>query len=85
MAGSRVNVLRAAARVSSFCLRNCSSTSFRDGVLQDDDEVAVLHGPEELGYPPLTEAMVNIRATLREAARRLSTVAAGAVAEVRRG
>jgi hypothetical protein len=29
----------------------------------------VLHGPEELGYPPLTEAMVNIRATLDEAAR----------------
>jgi hypothetical protein len=37
---------------------------FRDSVLQDDDEVAVLHGPAELGYPPLTEAMVNIRATL---------------------
>ena len=36
---------------------------FRDGVLEDDDEVAVLHGPEELGYPPVTEAMVNIRAT----------------------
>ena len=29
---------------------------FRDGVLEDDDEVAVLHGPDELGYPPLTEA-----------------------------
>ena len=42
---------------------------FRDGVLQDDDEVSVLHGPEELGYPPVTEAMVNIRATLAEAAR----------------
>jgi hypothetical protein len=42
---------------------------FRDGVLQDDHEVAVLHGPEELGYPPLTEAMVNIRATLAEAVR----------------
>jgi len=42
---------------------------FRDGVLQDDDEVAVLHGPEELGYPPLTEAMVNIRATLAAATR----------------
>jgi hypothetical protein len=41
---------------------------FRDGVLADDDEVAVLHGPEELGYPALTDAMVNIRATL-EAAR----------------
>jgi hypothetical protein len=38
--------------------------AYRDGMLEDDDEVAVLHGPEELGYPPLTEAMVNIRATL---------------------
>src|SRR6266446_11006066 len=43
--------------------------AFRDGILEDDDEVAVLHGPEELGYPPLTEAMVNIRATLAEAVR----------------
>jgi hypothetical protein len=42
---------------------------FRDGVLEDDDEVAVLHGPEELGYPPITEAMVNIRATLDSAIR----------------
>ena len=42
---------------------------FRDGILQDDDEVAVLHGPEELGYPPITEAMVNIRATLAAATR----------------
>jgi hypothetical protein len=43
--------------------------AFRDGALEDDDEVAVLHGPEELGYPPLTEAMVNIRATFAEAVR----------------
>jgi hypothetical protein len=43
--------------------------AYRNGALQDDDEVAVLHGPEELGYPPLTEAMVNIRATLDAAAR----------------
>jgi hypothetical protein len=40
---------------------------FRTGALPDDDEVAVLHGPEELGYPQLTEAMVNIRATLDRA------------------
>ncbi len=40
---------------------------FRDGVLEDDDEVAVLHGPAELGYPAVTEAMVNIRATLAAA------------------
>jgi hypothetical protein len=41
--------------------------AYRDGILTDDDEVAVLHGPEELGYPALTEAMVNIRATLDKA------------------
>jgi hypothetical protein len=43
--------------------------AFRDGILEDDDEVAVLHGPKELGYPPLTEAMVDIRATLAAAVR----------------
>jgi len=41
--------------------------AYRDGILSDDDEVAVLHGPEELGYPAVTEAMVNIRATLDRA------------------
>jgi len=42
-------------------------TAYRDGILTDDDEVAVMHGPEELGYPAVTEAMVNIRATLEQA------------------
>jgi len=41
--------------------------AYRDGILTDDDEVAVLHGPEELGYPAVTEAIVNIRATLDNA------------------
>jgi hypothetical protein len=54
---------------------------FRDGVLEDDDEVAVLHGPEELGYPALTEAMVNIRATLAAAAVR-KIISAGFAAEL---
>jgi len=40
---------------------------FRDGRLEDDDEVAVTHGPAELGYTPLSEAMVNIRRTLSDA------------------
>jgi len=40
---------------------------YRDGSLTDDDEVAVLHGPEELDYPVVTEAMVNVRATLDQA------------------
>ena len=41
---------------------------FRDGELEDDDEIAVLHAPAELGYVPVTEAMVNVRATLSRAA-----------------
>ena len=40
---------------------------FRSGELQDDDEVALLHAPEDLGYRPLSEAMVDIRATLAAA------------------
>ncbi|MEZ5925558.1 MAG: TfuA-like protein [Hyphomicrobiaceae bacterium] len=38
--------------------------AYRDGQIDADDEVAVLMGPAELGYPALTEPMVNIRATL---------------------
>jgi hypothetical protein len=38
--------------------------AYRDGVIDDDDEVAVLHGPPESGYRSMTEAMVNIRATV---------------------
>jgi hypothetical protein len=37
------------------------------GPFEDDDEVAVIHGPPETGYVALSEAMVNIRATLAEA------------------
>lgn len=40
---------------------------YRSGDIEDDDEVAVLHGPEELGFPALTEAMINIRLTLERA------------------
>jgi hypothetical protein len=40
---------------------------YHDGRLTDDDEVAVMHGPEELGYVPVTEAMVNVRATIDRA------------------
>ncbi|HET8727828.1 MAG TPA: TfuA-like protein, partial [Alphaproteobacteria bacterium] len=41
---------------------------FLSGELEDDDEVAVVHGPAELGYKPLSEALVDIRATLCRAA-----------------
>ena len=71
-----IGALRA-AELDAFGMRGIGRIyeDFRDGVLEDDDEVAVLHGPEELGYPPLTEAMVNIRATFEAAGggRRRST------------
>jgi hypothetical protein len=41
--------------------------AYRDGALTDDDEVALTHGPQDLGYPALSEPMVNIRATLDSA------------------
>jgi hypothetical protein len=65
-----IGALRA-AELDVFGMRGIGRVyeDFRNGVLEDDDEVAVLHGPEELGYPPVTEAMVNIRATLAAAAR----------------
>lgn len=42
--------------------------AYHDQVLEDDDEVAVAHAPAEHGYRCLSEAMVNIRATLERAA-----------------
>jgi hypothetical protein len=58
--------------------------AYRDGTIEDDDEVAVVHGPPELGYVQLNEAMVNIRATLKKAADDgvLSATTAGALIEV---
>jgi hypothetical protein len=41
--------------------------AFRDGTLEDDDEVAVAHGPPEAGYRGQSEAMVNVRATVMRA------------------
>ncbi len=41
--------------------------AFADGFLEDDDEVTIAHGPEQLGFPMLSEAMVNIRRTLDDA------------------
>jgi hypothetical protein len=55
-----------AAELHEFGMRGIGRIfeAFRDGVLEDDDEVAVVHGPAEIGFPPASEAMVNIRATL---------------------
>lgn len=55
-----------AAELHPFGMRGVGEifASFRDGMLEDDDEVAVLHGPAELGYPSLSLAMVNARKTI---------------------
>lgn len=41
--------------------------AYRDGRLTGDDEVALAHAPEELDYRPLTEPMIEVRATLAAA------------------
>lgn len=58
-----------AAELHAFGMEGVGSVfeAYVDGRLEDDDEVAVTHGPAELGFPALSEAMVNIRRTLSDA------------------
>jgi hypothetical protein len=42
---------------------------FRSGLWTDDDELTVIHAPEALAFCPLSDAMVNIRFTLRRLRR----------------
>ena len=66
------------AELASFGVRGVGRVfeAYRDGRLppfegeafEDDDEVAVVHGPPETGCTALSEAMVNIRCTLAAAA-----------------
>ncbi len=42
---------------------------YKNSVLIDDDEVAVIHGPDELNNAPLSTAMVDIRPTLNNACK----------------
>lgn len=60
---------------------------YRDGVIDDDDEVALLHGPPELGAPLLSLAMVNVRATVQAATEAgvLETGAAEALLSAAKG
>jgi len=58
-----------AAELNVFGMRGVGRIfeDYRDGRLEDDDEVAVLHAPAELGFRLLSEPMVSIRATLAKA------------------
>ena len=42
---------------------------YRDGIIEGDDEVALLHGTVEFSFRPLTEPLVNIRCTLQQAVK----------------
>jgi hypothetical protein len=58
-----------AAELAVFGMRGVGEIfeAYARGALEDDDEVAVRHGAAESGYRALSEAMVNIRATLARA------------------
>jgi hypothetical protein len=68
---SSIGALRA-AELSDFGMIGVGTIfrQYRNNALRDDDEVAVLHAPFELGYRPLTDSMVDIRATIAKAQRR---------------
>jgi hypothetical protein len=77
-----IGALRA-AELAPFGMRGVGAifAAYRDGTLIDDDEVALLHGPADAGFPPVTEAMVNVRATL-DAARDAGVLAAEDAARI---
>ncbi len=68
--GASMGALRA-AELRSFGMIGVGRIfeAFAAGRLVGDDEVALLHGPEEWGWRALTEPMVNVRATLQRAVR----------------
>jgi len=76
LGASSMGALRA-AELAAFGMEGVGEVfeAFHRGELEDDDEVAVAHAPAADGYRSLSDAMVNLRAGLREArdAGRIST------------
>jgi hypothetical protein len=66
--GASMGALRA-AELKAFGMEGVGRIfeAYRDGELEDDDEVAVVHAPAELGFRPGSDAMVDIRATIARA------------------
>jgi hypothetical protein len=58
-----------AAELDAFGMEGVGSIyhAYKQRQLEDDDEVAVLHGPADTAFRPFSDAMVNIRATLHAA------------------
>jgi hypothetical protein len=38
---------------------------YESGEVEDDDEVVLIHGPQEEGYPPFSIPLINLRITLK--------------------
>jgi hypothetical protein len=77
-----IGALRA-AELADFGMKGVGQVyeQFHSGQLIDDDEVAVLHGPEEVSYVQVTEAMVNVRATV-DCALQLGVIGPDDAAEI---
>jgi hypothetical protein len=65
LGSSSMGALRA-AECASFGMRPIGriAEAYCSGALDDDAAVALSHGPAELGYPPLTEPLVDVEPTL---------------------
>jgi hypothetical protein len=68
---SSMGALRA-AELNSFGMEGVGRVfeMFRDGVLEDDDEVAVVHGDAASGFRSMSDAMINMRDGLARAEAR---------------
>lgn len=68
LGASSMGALRA-AELDAFGMQGVGRIyeAFRDGVLEDDDEVAIVHATAEDGYRPLSDAMVNLRRLCEDA------------------
>ncbi|HEY8798026.1 MAG TPA: TfuA-like protein [Candidatus Dormibacteraeota bacterium] len=58
-----------AAELAAFGMEGVGSIfeAYRDGVLEDDDEVAVVHGSDEFEFRAGSDALVDIRSTIARA------------------
>ena len=63
-----IGALRA-AELDAFGMEGVGSIfeAYRDGALEDDDEVAVIHATAEFAFRPASDAMVDIRCTITKA------------------
>lgn len=76
---SSIGALRA-AEMADFGMVGVGAVyrAYAGGRLTGDDEVALIHGPEEAGWRPLSVPLVDVRATLLRAVRERIVAGAGA-------